>query len=138
MANFRTIVPMGDLGEGESEDIKFKMDNEIKPEANSHYWYGIVADCSLEEYDAHPPQLGYTLVFKNGNSHLPADEDGMFVSHVFVFLMLVGFLAALAWGIMNSLNDTKQVRLHAHIQSCMHTPCFHGLTADLVTDMHDY
>jgi len=111
MANFRTIVPMGDLGEGESEDIKFKMDNEIKPEANSHYWYGIVADCSLEEYDAHPPQLGYTLVFKNGNSHLPADEDGMFVSHVFVFLMLVGFLAALAWGIMNSLNDTKQVHL---------------------------
>ena len=56
---------------------------------NSHYWYGIVADCSLEEYDAHPPKLGYTIVFKNGDSHLPADEDGMFGSHVFVMMLLV-------------------------------------------------
>lgn len=29
---------MADLAEGETEDVNFNMDNEIKPEQNSHYW----------------------------------------------------------------------------------------------------
>jgi len=111
MAIFRTLVPMSDLAEGTTEDVGFKMDNEIKPEVNSHYWYGIVADCSLEEYDAHPPVLSYSITFKNGGSHLPADEDGMFTSHIFVLLLLTGFLCALAFGIQKSLAETKQVHL---------------------------
>jgi hypothetical protein len=111
MAIFRTSVPMADQQEGETEDVRFNMDNTIKPEQNSHYWYCIVADCSLEEYDAHPPQLVYELVFKNDGSHLPADEDGMFISHVFVFLMLVGFLVGLGMGVRKSLAETKQVHL---------------------------
>merc|ERR1712166_1164674 len=47
MAIFRKLVPLGDLKEGETEDVKFTMDEVVKPEVNSHYWYGIVADCSL-------------------------------------------------------------------------------------------
>jgi len=111
MAIFRKLVPLGDLKEGETEDVKFTMDEVVKPEVNSHYWYGIVADCSLEEYDAHPPKLAYTIVFKNGDSHLPADEDGMFGSHIFVMVLLVGCLCALCYGIHKSLQDTKQVHL---------------------------
>lgn len=111
MAIFRRLVPLGDLQEGETEDVNFAMDNPIKPEQNSHYWYGIVADCSLEEYDAHPPRIKYNIVFKNGDSHLPADEDGMFGSHLFVLILMLGFLVALALGIRKSLNDTKQVHL---------------------------
>ena len=70
-----------------------------------------MADCSLEEYDAHPPKLTYTLVFKNGGSHLPADEDGMLASHSFVMTLLGGGLICLAWGINRQLQETKQVHL---------------------------
>merc|ERR1712028_54715 len=102
---------MHHLDEGQTEDVKFKMDQLIKPEQNSHYWYGIVADCSLEEYDAHPPRLQYSLVFRNGLSHLPADEDGMFASHVIVLFAIAGSIVALGCGIQKSLKDTKQVHL---------------------------
>jgi len=78
---------------------------------NSHYWYGIVADCSLEEYDAHPPKLSYELVFKNGGSHLPADEDGMLFSHAFVMTALGAGVVVLGIGIQRQLRETKQVHL---------------------------
>merc|ERR1719502_536578 len=55
LATFRTLVPLDtELQVDTEENVGFNMDNQISPEINSHYWYGIVADCSLEEYDAHP------------------------------------------------------------------------------------
>lgn len=47
------------------------------PKGRAHYWYAVLMDCYLEEYDAHPPPMSYRLVFLNGNSHLPADESGV-------------------------------------------------------------
>jgi len=111
MAVYRTKVPMHDLAEGDYEDIKFNLAEKIESKTNSHYWYGIVADCSLEEYDAHPPTLQYALTFKNGGSHLPADEDGLLISHIFVMLLMGGFLCMVAYGIHLQLNTTKQVHL---------------------------
>ena len=54
----------------------------------SHYWYVVMSDCYLEEYDAHPPRLDYYMEFLNGDSHLPADEDGLVKIHAFVFALL--------------------------------------------------
>ena len=49
----------------------------------AHFWYVLVADCMLEEYDArkHPP-LRYKMEFRNGGSHLPADESGLPLAHL--------------------------------------------------------
>jgi hypothetical protein len=47
----------------------------------AHYWFAVLMDCYLEEYDAHPPPMHYELKFLNGRSHLPADQDGMATVH---------------------------------------------------------
>ena len=77
----------------------------------SHYWYAIVADCSLEEYDAHPPTLHYKIRFRNGGSELPADEDGLLVLNVLVLLVLLGSLLFVVRGVQASLTEHKQVHL---------------------------
>ena len=48
------------------------------PKGRAHYWYAVLMDCYLEEYDAHPPPINYHLTFLNGRSHLPADESGVY------------------------------------------------------------
>jgi len=57
----------------------------------AHFWYVVVADCMLEEYDArkHPP-LTYKMDFRNGGSHLPADESGLPLMHLVAMLVLAG------------------------------------------------
>eukprot|EP00750_Incisomonas_marina_P028639 INCI6799.4.p1 GENE.INCI6799.4~~INCI6799.4.p1 ORF type:complete len:334 (-),score=49.00 INCI6799.4:349-1308(-) len=92
-------------------DVPFELDHEITPEENSHYWYIIAADCSLEEYDAHPPELKFTIEFFNGGSHLPADEDGMFTAQVIVLLLYVGFLAAYGYFAFRQYSEKGQVHL---------------------------
>lgn len=57
----------------------------------SHYWYVLLTDCYLEEYDAHPPKMNYHLALYNGESHLPADEDGMLTTHWFMLMGLLVF-----------------------------------------------
>ena len=36
------------------------------PTNTAHYWFGMLMDCYLEEYDAHPPPMKYSLLFMNG------------------------------------------------------------------------
>ena len=36
------------------------------PTSTAHYWFGMLMDCYLEEYDAHPPPMKYSLLFMNG------------------------------------------------------------------------
>mgnify|MGYP007044734783 CR=1 FL=1 len=64
-----------------------RLGHDITPEENSHYWYIIAADCSLEEYDAHPPSLKFTIEFFNGGSHLPGQNN----------VCLVMVLSCLVW-----------------------------------------
>ena len=47
------------------------------PSRYAHYWFAMIMDCYLEEYDAHPPPMHYKITMLNGHSHLPADETGM-------------------------------------------------------------
>ena len=57
---------------------EFSFDASLRPPSSrAHYWFAVLMDCQLEEYDAHPPALQYTLTFTNGRSQLPADEAGM-------------------------------------------------------------
>eukprot|EP00241_Pyramimonas_parkeae_P001725 CAMPEP_0114252500 /NCGR_PEP_ID=MMETSP0058-20121206/15870_1 /TAXON_ID=36894 /ORGANISM="Pyramimonas parkeae, CCMP726" /LENGTH=495 /DNA_ID=CAMNT_0001366439 /DNA_START=41 /DNA_END=1528 /DNA_ORIENTATION=+ len=52
----------------------------------THFWYAVLADCYLEEYDAHPPEVHFDITFKNGETHLPADEMGLPTVYVLVLI----------------------------------------------------
>jgi len=111
MARISQSVPMHDLTKKDHEDIPFELNHMVHASETSHYWYAIVADCSLEEYDAHPPTLHYKIRFRNGGSELPADEDGLLVLNVLVLLMLLGSLFFVVRGVQASLTEHKQVHL---------------------------
>ena len=52
---------------------EFSFRSSLKPtdSSSAHYWFAVLMDCYLEEYDAHPPLMHYELRFLNGRSHLP-------------------------------------------------------------------
>lgn len=111
-ATFQTLVPMSvPRNKGGEADVPFELGHEITPEENSHYWYIITADCSLEEYDAHPPTMQFQIEFFNGGSHLPADEDGMFTSQMLVLLLYVGLIAAYCFFTFRQYSEKGQVHL---------------------------
>lgn len=56
----------------------FSYSTNLEPHpSNTHYWYIVIFDCELEWYPAHPPALSFDILIMNGDSHLPADEDGL-------------------------------------------------------------
>lgn len=77
----------------------FDFDSKLTmPKARSHYWYAMLMDCYLEEYDAHPPPLRFEIVLLNGKSHLPADESGMQLTNG------IAIVAMLIYGVIYGLN----------------------------------
>eukprot|EP00299_Pterocystis_sp_00344_P000065 c10019_g1_i3.p1 GENE.c10019_g1_i3~~c10019_g1_i3.p1 ORF type:complete len:396 (+),score=87.73 c10019_g1_i3:1033-2220(+) len=70
----------------------FSFTTEVNVAGRTHYWYAMVADCWLEEYDAHPPKFQYSLKFLNSDlSHIPADERGLFQLHALLAILMIGF-----------------------------------------------
>jgi hypothetical protein len=63
----------------------------LQSENSDHYWYAVLADCYLEEYDAHPPRVHFEVKFLNAGGHLPADEDGLHTIHLILFFILSAF-----------------------------------------------
>ena len=51
------------------------------PKGRAHYWYAMLMDCYLEEYDAHPPPLNYRLIFMNGGALSVARMDSLSQRH---------------------------------------------------------
>ena len=41
------------------------------PSSRAHYWFAMIMDCYLEEYDAHPPPMHFNITFTNGESPSP-------------------------------------------------------------------
>lgn len=52
----------------------------------------VLSDCMLEEYPANVPALRYHIDFKNGGSHLPADEKFMPALHALLCVLMIVLL----------------------------------------------
>jgi hypothetical protein len=77
----------------------------------SHYYYFVITDCSLEFYmhDDSVPQMSYTLQAWNDGSHVSADESHLKNMHT-ITLILSGILAiALALAIVVQLYEKSTV-----------------------------
>ena len=62
----------------------------------THVWYFTLADCSLERY-LHPvPAVHYRAEMRDGDSHLPVDENGLRPLHF--FNMVTAFILVYAVG----------------------------------------
>ena len=77
----------------------------------AHYWFGMLMDCYLEEYDAHPPPMQYALLFMNGDSQLPADEDGMRHINLFTLVAMALYGAVYFYQLYERWTRLKQCHL---------------------------
>ena len=77
----------------------------------AHYWFGMLMDCYLEEYDAHPPPMQYSLLFMNGDSQLPADEDGMRHINLFTLVAMALYGAVYFYQLYERWTRLKQCHL---------------------------
>ena len=71
-----------------------------KNTANTHYWYVVLMDCSLEQIYHEAPDIHYELHFTQpSGSYLPADEFGLTtISFLLVFSYII-FITMLFLGI---------------------------------------
>eukprot|EP00670_Eutreptiella_braarudii_P006037 CAMPEP_0174286196 /NCGR_PEP_ID=MMETSP0809-20121228/10852_1 /TAXON_ID=73025 ORGANISM="Eutreptiella gymnastica-like, Strain CCMP1594" /NCGR_SAMPLE_ID=MMETSP0809 /ASSEMBLY_ACC=CAM_ASM_000658 /LENGTH=469 /DNA_ID=CAMNT_0015382173 /DNA_START=39 /DNA_END=1448 /DNA_ORIENTATION=+ len=90
------------------EDFYFEVEVPTR-EHRAHYWYAVMMDCHLEQYDAHPAPIVYEIEFFNGNSHLPADEDGL---PMVCFAVLIGLSM---FGVLFTYLVSKQWKLTGQI-----------------------
>jgi hypothetical protein len=75
-----------------NQDYEFKFESTLTaPAKSAHYWFAVLMDCYLEEYDAHPPSMHYEITLLNGKSHLPADESGMTTMNLVVFIGMAAY-----------------------------------------------
>jgi len=75
-----------------ARDYEFKFKSTLTPPTSrAHYWFAVLMDCYLEEYDAHPPEMHFQITFTNGNSHLPADESGMTTINLLAFVGMAAY-----------------------------------------------
>eukprot|EP00238_Polyblepharides_amylifera_P009073 CAMPEP_0196586844 /NCGR_PEP_ID=MMETSP1081-20130531/55777_1 /TAXON_ID=36882 /ORGANISM="Pyramimonas amylifera, Strain CCMP720" /LENGTH=375 /DNA_ID=CAMNT_0041908855 /DNA_START=111 /DNA_END=1238 /DNA_ORIENTATION=- len=81
----------GRVGGASEDETSFQMQISASNRKRTHFWYAVVADCYLEEYDAHPPEVHFNIEFYNGGSHLPADEAGLPVVYSAVLLATLVF-----------------------------------------------
>ena len=74
------------------DGFAFDFAKKIDFKAYTHFMFAVLADCMLEEYPANPPPLRFHLEFRNGESHLPADEIVLPGVHAALALLLFGAL----------------------------------------------
>eukprot|EP00494_Astrolonche_serrata_P006499 UN06523 len=92
------------------EDTRhFNVIQRIKPnEFRCHYVFYVLADCQLEEYDAHPPPISYSLSILNEESHLPGDEEWMLEIHAGLFITLFVFFMFFLWNMFSEYRKRGQ------------------------------
>eukprot|EP00949_MAST-11_sp_MAST-11-sp1_P001667 g1667.t1 len=86
---------------------EFTFNHNIVHKIRTHFWYFVVADCSLEIYNHVAPTVNFELKLTNGGSHLPADEKGMFAMNVLSSIALAAGL-----GILIHRSILKQSGVH--------------------------
>ena len=92
---------------------EFSLDEDFAPRERSHYYYFVLADCTLEFYPAHPPTLDYELHLLNGKGELPADEDGMVMVNLLALMCLGAALVFAVGGLQGQLKRFGQCHLSA-------------------------
>ena len=90
---------------------EFAVDQVFKPKTNSHFYFFVLADCSLEFYPAHPPSLDYTWHILNGSSELPADQEGMLSFNFFATVLLGLWVFFALVGVQSQLKKFGMVHL---------------------------
>lgn len=90
--------------------VRFEMNVDVVNE-RAHYWYTLLADCKLEDYDAHPPLIDYEITFLNGGSHLPADEEGMTALHATMTLVLLACCSVYCFVVYRQHKALGQIHL---------------------------
>jgi len=92
-----------------------KVSVEIRKSKSSMYWYFTLNDCILEQSyhsisDA--PEMEYTVVVKNGESHVSADEEGMNKLHLF---QMISSSALLMWVLFKVIKAAGSKSGQVHI-----------------------
>ena len=106
------IVPKYSNEPGKTPRHDFSFSATLKmPSRQAHYWFGMLMDCYLEEYDAHPPPMKYSLLMLNGESQLPADEDGMWGINAFALGALAAYGAVYFYQLYERWTRLKQGHL---------------------------
>ena len=78
----------------------------------SRYFYVLLADCMLEEYDAsRTPPVFYELVLTDRDSHLPRSEQGLGAFHLLLLCVLLLCLALGAAALREQLRRSGSVHL---------------------------
>lgn len=92
----------------EQKSVQFS--HAIKPTEITEFYYFLVSDCYLEEYDAHPGRMTYKISFLHNGSQLPAHESGLpaFYTCMTIFL----FLFSSIYGYFVSKNVGSLGQLH--------------------------
>jgi hypothetical protein len=90
------------------------------------FYFAVIADCFLEEYDAHPPEIHYELDFVNGNmifpgddpskarhseSELPAEEQGIYAMHLLLLPIMLAFAGYFATKAKKQFTQFGQVHM---------------------------
>ena len=78
------------LGRPPNPKQVFRTERNMSMAVRTHYWYFLVADCTLEEYYHEVPLIHYNFEIFNepGDQHLPADEIGMATLHTLAIVVL--------------------------------------------------
>jgi hypothetical protein len=112
--------------DADGESHTFKFNTAVKSDMNTRYYYVALADCYLEEYDAHPPSFDYDVTFLNGNmvfpgddeskaihseSHLPADEMGLYSVQLWVLAIMTLAGAGFAFMVKKTHDQVGQMHL---------------------------
>eukprot|EP00979_Chaetoceros_neogracilis_P008421 scaffold1872_cov268-Chaetoceros_neogracile.AAC.13 len=91
------------------------VDTVIPKFKSAMYWYFTLNDCRLEQTyhsikDA--PEMEYSILVKNGDSHVSADEDGMNKLHI---LQIITSSALLLWVLFKAIKAAKSKSGQVHI-----------------------
>jgi len=91
------------------------VDIQIPESKSAMYWYFTLNDCVLEQTyhsitDA--PEMEYSILVKNGDSHVSADEDGMNKLHL---LQIMTSSALLLWVVFKAIKAVNSKSGQVHI-----------------------
>jgi|EP00945_MAST-04E_sp_MAST-4E-sp1_P003358 hypothetical protein len=102
-----------ELGKPARVSQVFRVNKNFTMHIRTHYWYFMIADCTLEEYFHKVPRIYYNLEIFNepGDHHLPADEFGMARLHTLNAMYLAGCLVAMGYTVIQRITKSSSIHI---------------------------